>query len=154
MTRLEKCKLAVDKGMKYDPETGKIYGIYGKEINGKHSAGYIFLTLRTKGKMYKLLGHHFGWYCVYGGDVDFTLIDHINQNPIDNRISNLRINTYKGNQQNRTVKGYSQYKHNGKYGARIGIDDKIIHLGLFDTPEKAHQAYLNAKSIYHTENKN
>ena len=50
--------------------------------------------------------------------------------------------------------GYSQYKHNGKYGARIGIDDKIIHLGLFDTPEKAHQAYLNAKSIYHTENKN
>ena len=154
MTRLEKCEYAASIGMKYNPNTGEIFGIYGKVITSKHTKGYIFITLRNKGKMYKLLGHHFAWYSVYGGDVDFTLIDHENQNPEDNRICNLRINTVKGNQQNRNVKGYSLYKKTGKYGARIKLDGKLIHLGIFDSAEDANNEYLNAKKIYHTENKN
>jgi hypothetical protein len=32
MTRLEKIQLAIEKGFTYDEVTGKIYGIYGKEI--------------------------------------------------------------------------------------------------------------------------
>jgi hypothetical protein len=34
------------------------------------------------------------------------------------------------------------------------VNYKQIPLGRFNTPEEAHQAYINAKSIYHTENKN
>ena len=154
MNRLQKCEFAKRKGMKYDPVTGNIYGIYGKIITSKHSKGYIFITLRDNGKMYKLLGHHFAWYMTYGDNVDFTLIDHKNQNPEDNRISNLRINTVKGNQQNRSVKGYSLYKKTGKYGARIKTNDKLIHLGIFNTQQEAHKAYLEGKKIYHDENKN
>ena len=29
------------------------------------------------------------------------------------------------------------------------VNGKKIHLGLFDTKEDAHNAYLNAKKIYH-----
>lgn len=38
---------------------------------------------------------------------------------------------------------------NGKYEAYIGIDYKQKYLGIYDTPEEARQAYLDARKIYH-----
>ena len=48
------------------------------------------------------------------------------------------------------VKGYAFNKTIKKYQARITIGRKQIHLGLFDTPEEASEAYQQAKLIYHT----
>jgi len=47
------------------------------------------------------------------------------------------------------VKGYYFNKSRKKYQARIRVGRKQIHLGLFDTPEEALQAYQQAKLIYH-----
>jgi hypothetical protein len=52
-------------------------------------------------------------------------------------------------QQNREgVKGYYFNKSRKKYQARIRVGRKQIHLGLFDTPEEASEAYQKARLIY------
>ncbi len=39
MTRLDRIKLAIQKGFTYNEITGKIYGIRGKEITKKNDVG-------------------------------------------------------------------------------------------------------------------
>ena len=82
-------------------------------------------------------------------------IDHIDGNRINNHISNLRIVSKQQNQFNRTkAKGFHFNKRIKKYQAYIGVNSKMILLGLYTTEEEAHQAYLNAKIIYHPINNN
>jgi len=82
-------------------------------------------------------------------------IDHIDVNRINNHISNLRIVSKQQNQFNRTkAKGFHYNKRIKKYQAYIGVNSKMIFLGLYTTEEEAHQAYLNAKIIYHPINNN
>ena len=77
-------------------------------------------------------------------------IDHIDGNKINNHIDNLRIVNHQQNHFNRTTaKGYYFRKAMKKYHAQIKHNNKLIYLGLFNTEEEAHQAYLNAKLIYH-----
>lgn len=145
MTRLERCEYLKEKGYTYDAVSGKIFGVYGKEITTNHN-GYIYL----KGwkKFNKLYAHHFAWFMTYG-NVDFDLLDHINRNPSDNRICNLRIATHQENSQNNNAKGIVYRKDCNKYQARITTKEKRISLGFFNTEEEARQAYLDAKSKYH-----
>jgi hypothetical protein len=152
MDRIEKCKLAVEKGFKYDPETGKVYGVRGKEITSKHNGDYRVIQLHHNNKLYRLLAHHFAWY-VSGGNMDFYLLDHEDQDPSNNKIDNLSITSYKGNMENTNAKGYTYDPVNNKYRAQITVNRKNIILGRFDTPEEARQAYLNAKQTYHKEPK-
>jgi hypothetical protein len=147
MNRLDKCIALKEKGYTYDKDTGKIYGIYGKEITNKNTKGYIQITINTD-KKYILYAHHYAYYMTYG-NVDFELLDHINQNTSDNRICNLRILTNQQNQFNTKSKGYTWYKRDNKWLAQITINQKNIHLGYFNNKEEAHQAYLNAKKNYH-----
>ncbi len=72
MTREEKCLLAIEKGYKYNPETGEIFGIRGKVITRKDKYGYINLGLYNP--KFQLLGHHLAWYITYNEIVD--CIDH------------------------------------------------------------------------------
>lgn len=145
MTRLEKCELLKEKGYKYDPETGKVYGTSGKEIISKDNKGYI--RIRKMGLMPGgLRCHHYAWFMVYG-NVDFEMLDHINRDKSDNRISNLRISNSQLNPENQIGKGY--YLENNKWRAMIRVNKKIINLGYHKTEEEARQAYLQAKQKYH-----
>lgn len=90
----------------------------------------------------------------YQGD-DF--IDHINNNPLDNRKCNLRVITAKQNSQNKvshknsTSKyiGVSQKKNNKKWVATITINGKLKHLGTFsDEIEAAKARDLSTKEHY------
>jgi len=78
-----------------------------------------------------------------------NFIDHINNNSVDNRIENLRILTHQQNQWNTNAKGYHWFNRDNNWRANIKINGKTKHLGYFDNEEDAHQAYLNAKEIYH-----
>jgi len=82
-------------------------------------------------------------------------INQINRNPLDNRKSNLRLCNNSQNQYNTIVRkdnslGVKGVKICGnKFRARITINKKLIHLGLFDTIEDASKAYeLNAKKYF------
>ena len=80
-------------------------------------------------------------------------IDHIcGAIPLDNSIKNLRILTHQQNSFNNLhfAKGYTFNKVSNKYKAQIKFNGKHIYLGLHDTAEEAHEAYLKAKPIYHT----
>jgi len=48
------------------------------------------------------------------------------------------------------VKGYFFNKERKKYTVKISVMKKCIHIGHFNTPEEASQAYQQAKLIYHT----
>ena len=139
MTRLEKCELLKSKGYTYDPITGKIFNRYNKELISKNHSGYIIFYNNLK-------SHHFGWFMTYG-NVDFEMLDHINRDRCDNRISNLRIVNPQQNGFNTTAKGY--FFQDGKWRSQITINRKKIHLGYFNTEDEARQAYLIAKEKYH-----
>jgi hypothetical protein len=147
MTRLEKCIALKDKGYIYAPETGKIYGVRGNELNRKDNSGYIVIGNRSILSS-NLYAHHFAWYWVYG-NVDFDLLDHKDQNPSNNRIDNLRILDNQKNLFNTKSKGYYWDKYHNKWRSQIVLNRKTIYLGLYNTEEEARQAYLNAKKIYH-----
>lgn len=148
MTREEKCKLAIERGYTYDPETGLIYNRYRKIVKNSCNKGYFRLSLSINEKKYKLLGHQFAWYWVNKECV--KQLDHINGVRTDNRICNLRSVTNQQNQFNRTkAKGYTWFKRDSKWKSQIQLNNKSIYLGLFNTEQEARKAYLEAKEIYH-----
>jgi hypothetical protein len=77
-------------------------------------------------------------------------IDHIDRDRTNNKLDNLRLVTYQQNNFNRSkVNGYAWHKQTKKWRARIHLNEKDIHLGLFDTKAEARAAYLAAKEKYH-----
>ena len=148
MTREEKCKLAIERGYTYEPETGLIYNRFGKLITYKSYNRYVQFTLSLNNIKYKVFAHQFAWYWVNKECVEE--IDHINSIKYDNRIKNLRAVTKHQNQWNRQkVKGYWWNKSSEKYRVQITFNKKNLYLGLFETEEEARNAYLEAKQIYH-----
>jgi hypothetical protein len=146
MERLDKIKMAIDKGITCDPITGKVYGVKGKELISK-SKGYANIVMTNDYKRLSLRAHQFIYYIATGKIVDE--IDHINGVRDDNRIENLREVTQSQNQRNRVnAKGYYWNKQNKKWHSSIN-NNGIIYLGSFTTEQEAHQAYLDAKKIYH-----
>jgi hypothetical protein len=111
--------------------------------------------IRINGKDY--LEHRLVWLW-YNGYLPTKDIDHINGIKDDNRICNLREATPAENGQNfgkfknntTGFTGASFHKRTGKWQAQISKNGKAIHLGLFNTPEEAHDVYLKAKANLHT----
>jgi hypothetical protein len=146
MTRFEKCQILKEKGFRYDSDTGKIYGVKGKEITSK-AKGYIIIGGGTHFKS-NLLAHHYAWYYTYG-NVDYQQLDHINRIRTDNRIDNLRVVSHQENMWNNGGKGYYWNKQANKWQSYIYLNGKQIHLGLFNTEDEARNIYLQAKQKYH-----
>lgn len=83
-------------------------------------------------------------------------VDHINGVRSDNRYENLRLVSAKTNSQNMrkphrdNKSGFLGVARNHKkWSAYIRLDGKNKNVGSYDTPEEAHQAYLNAKRLSH-----
>ena len=147
MTRQEKIQMFIDKGYTCDVNSGKVYGVYGRELISKQGNGYLEIGLKSDKKNYHLLQHQFIYYMATGKIVNE--IDHINGDKEDNRIANLREVTHQQNLFNKKAKGYYWCKLNNKWRSKIGLNSKSIHLGLFETEIEARQAYLDAKKIHH-----
>ena len=88
-----------------------------------------------------------------------NLIDHINNNPIDNRIENLRDSTNMQNQYNAGIssrntsgfKGVYWNKGSKKWQARINVFGETVNLGFFKDIERAVNAYQTKAKELHGE---
>lgn len=145
----------------YDEETGLFTWIKARQGIKKGSIaghttknGYKQLVLNYK----KYLIHRLAWFYVYGKWPEH-FIDHINGNPLDNRICNLREATNSENNYNSRlpsnnnsgVKGVVLHKMSGKWQAQICVCKKNIYLGLFENFELAKDAVNKARQKYHKE---
>ena len=101
--------------------------------------------------------HRLVWVWHNGAIPDGLVVDHINGDTTDDRIENLRLATHRQNACNRKVhtnnksgyKGVDYVPQFGGFRAVIYVDGKQRHLGIFDSPEKAHQAYIAASEEYY-----
>lgn len=82
-----------------------------------------------------------------------TIVDHVNRNTLDNRISNLRIASHSQNNMNKSlqsnntsgVTGVRFDKNRNKWVAKIKKDGKTIHLGYFTNKDDAIRKRLLAE---------
>jgi len=144
----------------YDPDTGLFtrriaIGYRGRFRKGDvpgtdNKNGYIRIIVDYK----KYYAHRLAWLHVFGYLPEE--IDHIDRNRSNNRISNLRPATHAQNLSNalrlRTKSGLKgAYRFQNRWKSSITSTGKQIHLGLFDTAEEAHAAYVAAAKKYHGE---
>lgn len=76
-------------------------------------------------------------------------VDHINGDGLDNRRCNLRLVTREQNQRNRRARDGRKHKGitqtpAGQWRARIEVEGRSKHLGVFESPEAAGIAYHKA----------
>jgi len=148
--------------LSYDPETGIFTWKHksrntwpGKVAGCKNKAlGYIIIGIDGT----EHYAHRLAWLYVYGtwpGGV----IDHRDTDRSNNRIANLRDTSRSVNQQNirkprahgtSGFLGVTWHKQTGRWKAQISVKGRNRHLGLFDDPVEAHQAYLEAKREHHS----
>lgn len=140
--------------MRYEPDVGEFFWLVKRNCYG----GAVQPGMRVKGCVdrhgYKLIGlegryyqaSRLAWFYVHGkwpnGEVD-----HRDRDTLNNRIENLRIAEVRAlqraNQKVRRdsksgLKGVSWSRRRQKWRARC----KKREIGLFDTPEEAHAAYV------------
>ena len=85
------------------------------------------------------------------------LVDHIDGNKLNNKLSNLRWATRNENMHNQKIsksnttgfKGVTYYKPTKKFAAKIKIDNKTYYLGYFKTAKEASDVYeKKAKEMF------
>ena len=117
---------------------------------GTLSTGYKAIYINDKRKtLHRVIyyAHNQDWNISDNSKNNY--IDHIDGDIANNDIRNLRVVTCQQNNFNKRAKGYYWNKTKKKWIAQIGINQKTISLGHFDTEEEAHNAYLEAKKKYH-----
>lgn len=142
--------------LEYDPETGIF--IWIKSTNGSVKVGSIAGSEDSKGYIkIPILGHRHGahqlaWLYMHG---TLTMIDHKNNVPSDNRITNLRPATYSQNNHRKFIHNPTGFRgirfRNGFYEAHIRINGVITRLGKFNTAEEASGAYEQASKEHYGE---
>lgn len=157
MTELE---MGLLKNFRYDPTTGVLTRVLRKnrwgdfkvnEIAGTPSHGYTRVTFSGRG----LCLHRIAFLFMVGKLPDHSLdVDHINGKKSDNRWSNLRLatraqnNLNSGNPSNNTTGQKGVHPTRERWFARIKVNRKIIHLGVFQSFEEAVKARKEAEAEY------
>jgi len=154
--------------MSYDPTTGELTRIYCKNmpkmrntrfvgqpaLNNKHRQGYRCGCVGNR----LIMAHRAAWALFYGEWPDGH-IDHINHDPADNRIANLRLASQTENMRNlpklknNTSGRTGVYLTPNRHGmpgwvALIRVNRKSVYLGRFQTFEAAAAARAAAEARY------
>lgn len=141
--------------IKYDPVTGVFERLDRKQAGGKvgwvSKTGYLYVSVSQT--QYK--AHRLAWFLMTGSWPN--VIDHIDGNKTNNVWSNLRNVTQSENIQNLRAAhrdsstGYlGVVKAGTRFTSRIMTNGKSQHLGMFNTAEEAHSAYVKAKRELHS----
>jgi len=146
--------------LSYDRDTGQFLNLVtrgrlakGSVAGAIHAHGYRVIAIDGVG--YK--AHRLAWLYIYGA-FPVGVIDHINGDRADNRISNLRDVDHQINAENRkgprqgkqiALMGVKKQTRGHSYSASIKVKGQVIALGGFPTAELAHEAYMAAKAKYH-----
>ena len=145
----------------YDLDTGvftwkvnKSQSTKAGDVAGWVCDGYRGIEINNKG--YK--AHRLAWLYVYG-EMPKNLIDHIDNNRSNNRISNLREATYQSNSENYKtpktnksgVKNVSWYKNLNKWVVSMSIKKTKKTIGYFDDLELAELVAVEARNKYRGE---
>ena len=144
----------VRKVLTYDPFTGKFHWrvrrsakLAGSLAGSIHAEGYCYISVDRR----RLLAHRLAWLYIYNC-FPKNEIDHINSNPSDNRLENLREATSAENKANSRLrknnttgyKGVSFIKSRRRWVAQIAFNKSYRHLGYFNNPRSAYRAYCQA----------
>ena len=89
--------------------------------------------------------HRVIWQMYFGKIPIGYVIDHINRDPSDNRLENLRCIPKRINHHNMKPLGAHFFKRTGKWTASIRRFGKTLSLGYHDTQEEAIAAYDKAR---------
>jgi len=142
----------------YDPETGVFTrrlkrGGYaaGSRVGYTAPDGRVLVSVDNK----NFRAHRLVWLYVHG-EWPSNDVDHINGDPSDNRLCNLRDVPHMVNLQNRVRPTRANRhgligvtKNHDRFMAQIKIDGRRVYIGTYDTPEEASAAYLEAKRKHH-----
>jgi hypothetical protein len=119
----------------------------GQPAGTLHPGGHVII--RVFGKNYK--AHRLAWLLMTG-EWPKEEIDHKNLAGSDNRWANLREATHHQNmankhaQRNNTSGFKGVVRHKDKWRAKLCVNGRHIHVGIFDTGEEAAEAYFAAAS--------
>lgn len=152
------------KLFRYDYETGVLYwrrrtsNRVPKTLEAgtqRKSSGYLYVQVH--GMLYPV--HRVVMLMCYGFYGEGLDVDRINHVRNDNRLFNLRFVARSENSKNQSlssksttgVTGVSFLKARKKYIAQIGVNRKLIYLGMFETLEEAAaaRAEANLKFNFH-----
>lgn len=147
--------------LSYSEETGEFVWLQdrnGGQYPAGTRAGYCsdkklgYRIVTVDGRRYK--EHRLAWFYVHGS-WPINDIDHIDGDPSNNRLANLREATHAQNMANRKLSSDNRvgmkgvYRRGHRFGARKNVNGKLVNLGVYDTPEEAHAAYCRAAVKMH-----
>lgn len=149
----------------YSPTTGDFTWMKEPAIMPRDK-GHIAGTSRTTGYVYIningygiVAAHRLAWVYVHGEIPAGMEVDHIDGNPANNAIDNLRLATSSQQKMNRGVQSnnrsglkgayYHAAHHGKKWRSQIKVGKRLIFLGYFHTAEEAHEAYSAAAKEHH-----
>ena len=163
LSKSEGARIRVAELLDYDPLTGIFVWKVGQSNRAQKGSragtnrGGGYRRIAIDGKL--IYEHQLAWLLMKG-EWPSELIDHIDGNPSNNRISNLRLASRAENAQNLGLRatntsgrtGVSLHRKSGKWCAYIVKDGRKYHLGLHATVSAAAAAYETAKAKMHTFN--
>jgi HNH endonuclease/AP2 domain len=100
------------------------------------------------------LAHRLAWFYVHG-IWPRVILDHVNGEPADNRLSNLREVTHAQSQMNKRtpktntsgVKGV--YRSRGKWATNVRVAGRMVYFGSYDDLAQAKRVAEEAREKYH-----
>lgn len=144
--------------LEYQPETGLFFwkksmkgpARKGSKAGWSRKDGYVVIKIDGE----KEYAHRLAWIYVNGSVDELLSIDHIDNNPANNAIANLRIGDTQQNNMNRSrssknssgVMGVFWAKHANKWAAQIRHNRVTRHVGYFADINDAVKARRSVES--------